>query len=226
MREALEKSTRPRRFRLPAIQRQKPSESTGTGTKVMPEAIATAVPTPQSRAAQVARTALRWLGRVALIAVVTLTIAAVVLTIAGTYLLSSIVERGVANIDWGLVENANRHFTMSEEELEKGMRGFLTLYALDAAKDTKVDFISPDKVVLSLELFSRPISLQARLEERDGVPAIILERMNDTPLYIVGGIVSGGINNGFQKAWQDSPLQIDTLTVQYNTLVIDLEPRK
>ena len=44
--------------------------------------------------------------------------------------------------------------------------------------------------------------------------------------YVVDGIVSGGIHRGFQKAWEDSPLQITYLAVQYDSLTIDLEPRK
>jgi hypothetical protein len=190
----------------------------------MPETIAASI--PQSRAAQVAKTTLRWLGRIALTVGVTLFISAVVLLLVGTYLLSSIVERGVASVDWGLVENANRHFAMTEDELEEDVWGFLELYALDAVKDIKVDFRAPDKVVLSLELSSRTASLQARLEEREGIPAIVLERMNDTRLYVVGGVVSGGINKGFRDAWEDSPLQITSLTVKYDTLTIDLEPRR
>ena len=224
MRDALEKTTRPRRFRLPVIQHQPTQHPEGTGTKVMPETIAASI--PQSRATQVAKTTLRWLGRIVLTVAVTLFIAAVVLLLVGTYLLSSIVERGVASIDWGLVENANRHFAMTEDELEEGVWGFLERYALDAVKDIKVDFRAPDKVVLYLELSSRTASLQARLEEREGIPAIVLERMNDTRLYVVGGIVSEGINKGFRDAWEDSPLQITSLTVKYNALTIDLEPRR
>ena len=139
---------------------------------------------------------------------------------------STCVERGVASIDWGLVEDANRRFVMSEQDLEGNVRGFLTLYALDAARDAQVDFCYPDKVILSLELFSRPVSLQARLEEQDGVPAVILERMNDTRLFIVGGIVSGGINRGFRNAWDDSPLQITNLAVKYGELTINLESKR
>jgi serine/threonine-protein kinase len=218
MKEALEKTTRPR-FHLPSIQRQD-----STGTQVMPEATAGAL--PKSRAAQVAKSALRWLGRVTLTIAITVLIAAVALLVVGTYMVSSIVERGVTGIDWGLVENADRHFEMSEGELQESIQGFLTLYALDAVQDVEVDLRYPDTVLLSLRLSSRPMSLQARLDAEDGVPAIVLERMNNTRLYVVGGIVSGGINRGFQNAWEDSPLQISSLTVKYNSLTIDLEPRE
>lgn len=52
---------------------------------------------------------------------------------------------------------------------------------------------------------------------------MILERVNDVPLYVIGGIVSGGINRGFQKAWEDSPLQVTSLAVQVNQLTVHLE---
>jgi tRNA A-37 threonylcarbamoyl transferase component Bud32 len=217
MKEALEKTTRPRRFHLPTVQRKE-----GTGTKVMPETAAR--PLPQSRAAQVAKRTLRWLGRVTLSIVVTLLIAAVVLLLAGTYMISSIVERSVASIDWGLVEDANSRYMMSEEQLQRGVQEFAELYALDAVGQVEAHFIYPNKAQISMELFSNPVSLQARLEIRDGAPAVILERLNDTPLYIVGGIVSGGINRGFQKAWEDSPLQVTSIAVKYGTLIIELEP--
>jgi tRNA A-37 threonylcarbamoyl transferase component Bud32 len=215
--EALQKATKPRRLRLPAIQRKD-----GTGTKVMAET--TAIPIQQSRPVKIALGTLRWLGRIALTIAITLLIAAVVLLLAGTFAISKITEQAIASVDWGLVENADTHFVMTEDELEEGVKTFLRMYALDAVKYAEVDFRSPDEAVLSLQLFSKPVSLQARLEVREGVPAVILERLNDTPLYIVGGIVSGGINGGFQKAWEDSPLQVTSITVKYDKLMINLEP--
>jgi len=77
---------------------------------------------------------------------------------------------------------------------------------------------------LSLQLLSQPVSLQGRLEVREGAPAVTLERVNDIPLYVIGGIVSEGINRGFQKAWEDSPLQITSFAVQANQLTVHLEP--
>ncbi|MEE8391976.1 MAG: hypothetical protein V3S14_14420 [Anaerolineae bacterium] len=43
------------------------------------------------------------------------------------------------------------------------------------------------------------MSLQARLDTQDGIPSIVLERMNDTRLYVVGGISPGGITEAFKK---------------------------
>jgi hypothetical protein len=219
MREALEKSTRPRRFHLPSIQRQE-----STGTKVLPETAAVSL--PESRTARIAKGALRWIGRITLTVIIALFVVAVVLLIAGTMLLSSIAERGVGSIDWGLVENAATRFTMTEDELQKNAQEFLELYALDAIDHVTVDFSYPDKAELSVQLLSYPVSLQSRLETRDGAPAIVLERMNGTRLFLIGGIISGGINRGFQKAWKDSPLHITSVAVQSRALVIELEPER
>jgi serine/threonine-protein kinase len=219
MKEALEKTTRPRRFRLPSIQRQE-----STGTKVLPETAAVSL--PESRAARIAKGALRWIGRITLTVMVTLLIVAMVLLIAAAFLLSSIVERGVASIDWGLVENAETRFTLTEDELQKNAQEFLDFYALHAIDDVAVDFSHPDEAELSAQLFSYPVSLQSRLEIRDGVPAVTLERLNGTRLFLIGSILSGGINRGFQKAWENSPLHITSLAVRLDALVIELEPER
>jgi tRNA A-37 threonylcarbamoyl transferase component Bud32 len=216
MREALQKATRPRRLRLPTIQRRG-----STGTRIMAETAA--IPLQRNRAVKVATGMLRWLGRVALTIGITLFVAAIVLILAGTFALSRVVERAVASTDWGLVRTANTRFTMTEDALQEDVREFMELYALDAANDVSVDLRYPNELKLSMQLFSYPVSLLAGLEEHEGAPAVVLKRMNDVPLYIVGGIVSGGINQGFQKAWQDSPLQITSLTVKYDTLTVDLE---
>jgi tRNA A-37 threonylcarbamoyl transferase component Bud32 len=217
MREALEKATRPRRLRLPTIQRRG-----RTGTRIMAEPAAT--PLQQNRAVKIATGMLRWLGRIVLAVGITLFIAAIVLILAGTIALSRVVERAVASTDWGLVETANRRFTMSEDTLQESVSDFVELYALDAADDVSVDLRYPDELELSMRLFSCPVSLLAGLGENEGAPAVILKRVNDVPLYIVGGIVSGGINQGFQEAWKDSPLRVTSLTIRYDTLTVDLEP--
>ncbi|RLC64685.1 MAG: hypothetical protein DRI48_07460 [Chloroflexi bacterium] len=216
MSRALHKTTEQPRLRLPSIQRKR-----GTGTAVMAESVA--IPARPGRLSRIVRGTLSWMVRITLMVVITLFIVATVLLLAGTFVLSSIVERAVAGVDWGLVRNANARFVMTEGELQEGLRTFLEPYALDAVDDVEIDFRPPDEAVLSLKLFSDPVSLQARLETQEGTPAVILERVNDKPLYIVGGIVSEGINRGFRRAWEDSPVQITSLSVRETQLTADLE---
>lgn len=218
MKETLEKATRPRRLRLPPIQRK-----SGTGTKVMSETAAVAPPALHSRPAKIALGLARWLGRAALAIGVAVVVTALVLTLVGAFVLSSVAERAIGESDWDLANSDPGTFVMTEDELGDGMQAALEPYTLDTISHTKADFRSPDTAILSLRVLSKPISLQGRVETRDGVPAVILERLNNVPLYVVGGIVSGGINRGLEKAWEDSRLRVASIVVQQRQLTINFE---
>jgi len=154
--------------------------------------------------------------------VITLVIVALALLLAGAFALSTLAERVIAGSDWGLTEDAATHYTITEGALREGVQAFLEPYALDAIDDVQADFRPPDTIELSLLLRSQPLRLEARLAERSGVPTITLERLNDVPLYVVGGIISNGINRGFEEAWEGAPVQIATMTVGEEQLTITL----
>ena len=230
MKQALEKSTQPRRFRFPRVQRTQRKE--GTGTKLMPEgaaaaaAVATPTPIPESsarkRTGELAKGVGRWLGRLVLTIVLAVTVTAIVLTLAGAFVLSAVAERAIAVSDWQLDTSSPGPFVMNEVELSEGIQDTLEPYALDAISNAEVDFRPPDTAVVSVDVLSNRVSLQARFEVRDGVPAVILEQLNDVPLYVVGGIVSGGINRGFEKAWEGSRLEVTSIKAQHSQLTVDL----
>jgi tRNA A-37 threonylcarbamoyl transferase component Bud32 len=216
MKEALQKTTQARRLRLPLTRRKR-----RTGTKVMPAAAR--ISAERSRSARVALSVLRWVGRLALTVCLALLITALVLLLVGSFVLSWVAERTIAAADWGLQTYDPGEYILAEADLNDGMQVALEPYALDAVSDVRVDFRPPDKAVVSLNLASRPISLQARLSEREGMPVVILERLNDVPLYVIGGIVSGGINRGFQEVWEDSQMKITSFVVRERQLEIYLE---
>ncbi|MFQ6100346.1 MAG: serine/threonine protein kinase [Anaerolineae bacterium] len=217
MKETLQKVTQPRRLRLPSIQRRR-----GAGTKVMAETAA--VPAWRtSRPVRFALGTVRLLGRVALTILLAAAATALVLLLVAAFVLSAISERTIATADWQLEASGTGEFVLTEDEIRESMKVALEPYALDAIRGVDFDFRSPDKAVVSLNLSCGSISLQARLAEQDGVPTVILERMNNVPLYVVGGIVSGGINRGFRKAWEGSPIQVTSLTVQERQLTIQME---
>lgn len=218
MSQALRQATRPRGLRLPAIQRGR-----GTGTAAMAEAPAVPIPRRRSRPARIVLSVLGWIGRVLLTVVIALVIVALVLLLGGAFAISAVAERTIANTDWGLSPDMQPERIMTESDLQDGVRAFLEPYALDALGDVRADFRPPNQAMLAVELSSHCVSLEARLEVRDGTPAIILERLNDVPLYLVGGIISGGINRGFQKAWADSPLRVASFVVAEDRLEVRLE---
>ncbi len=216
MREALEKTTQRRRLRWPSIQRER-----GTDTAVLPSTAAP--PVQRRRPAKVTLGAARWLSRLALALLLALTVTAIVLSLTTSFVLSSVAERAITATDWQLSPRSPTQYIMTEGELEEGLHAALEPYTLDALGNVEVDFRPSDTARLSLELFSQTFSLQGRLEAREGAPAVILERANGVPLYVVGGIISGGINRGFQKSWEDSPVQVTSIIVQSSQLKVHLE---
>ncbi len=218
MSQALRQATKPRGLRLPAIQRRR-----GTGTTAMAEAPALPISYRRSRPARIVLSVLDWIGRTLLTVVIALVIVALVLVLGGAFAISAIAERTITGTDWGLTENTGAEHFITESDFQEGVRAFLEPYVLDALGEVRADFRSPNEAVLSVELSSRLITLKARLEVRDGAPAIILERVNNVPLYVIGGIISGGINRGFQKVWADSPLRVASFVIVEDRLEVYLE---
>lgn len=221
LKTVLQKVTKPRRFRLPAVQIKR-----GTGTKVMaPDAATPATagaPTARSRPAQVAIDAGKWLLRASVTILIVLVIAALVFTLAGAFVLSIVAENAIAAIDWGWEYAERGEFVVTEAEVNEGIEEFMEPYALDAADSARIDFHTPDKIVVMVELASGEVTLQGRVKERDGRPVLILEKLNDIPLYIVGGIVSGGVNRGVDKAWEDAPVELTSIVVRESRLIYEL----
>lgn len=216
MKEALLKATRPRRLRLPSIQRRH-----GTGTAVMP-AIA-AVSARRGRTRRLAVGVARWLAGVVLTIVVALSVVAVALLLVGAFALSAVAERAIAGSEWGLIEGGATRFVVSEPQLRDGLLAFLEPYALGVVDDVQVDFHPPDTVELSLVVRSWPARLESRVVERDGVPIVTIERLNGVPLYLIGGIVSNGINRGFAVGWSQASVQIATMTIGNSQLFVTME---
>ena len=217
MKQVLQKATQPRRFQLPAILSKR-----GTGTEAMPSA-ATAVPALQSRPAQVALGVGRWLLRALLIIVIALFVTALVLLLAGSFALSVVAENAIAAADWGWEYAEPGEFVVTEAEVNEGIEEFIEPYALDIADGAEIDFRSPDKMVVSVMLSSGELTLEARVKVRDGKPVLVLEKLNGVPLYIVGGIISGGVNRGIDKAWEDAPVELSSIVVRERQLVYEFE---
>jgi tRNA A-37 threonylcarbamoyl transferase component Bud32 len=220
MKEVLQKVTRPHRFRLPSVQFKR-----GTGTKVM-ATTAVATPALRSRPARIALGVGRWLLRLLLTVLVALFVAALVFVLVGSFVLSIVAENAIAATDWGWEYAEPGEVVVTEAEVNEGMQEFLEPYALDIAEGAEVDFRSPDTIIVTVMLTSGEVTLQGRVKERDGKPTLILEKLNDVPLYIVGGIISGGVNRGIDEGWEDSPFELRSIVVRERQLVYDLVPSR
>ncbi len=201
---ALQKAITSRRLRLPVVQPRH-----GTGTTALPESAAV-TDRPRSRTASTVVGILRWTGRLLLILIVVAVLLAVALAVVGSLIFASIVESAVATADWGLDSVTAGRYMFTEDALRDGVEDAVQMYAIDAVSRVWADLQPPDMLVVGLTLSDQPFSLQVRVEERNGLPWVQLERLNQMPLYVVGGILSGGINRGLERAWEESPVHIES----------------
>jgi hypothetical protein len=51
----------------------------------------------------------------------------------------------------------------------------------------------------------------------------MLEKINNIPLYIMGGIISNGIRRGFESAWENADVYVETIDVKMGSLAIEME---
>lgn len=199
MKVALQKATQPRKLRLAPTQRQR-----GGGTRVLP-ATAVSLTFWQRRPLRVLRGIVTWTARIVVPLLFVVLVMAFVLLLVGSLTISTIAERTIANVNWGWESSRAREYVLTEADLRAGIQHAVRLYALDTVRDVYVDFRPPDHVLVLFKMDGRRFSLLAQFGVINGVPEVMLERFNDIPLYFVGGIISGGINRGFQRAWEDSP---------------------
>lgn len=212
-REALEKTTH-RRLRLPPVQK-----SGRTGTAVMAPMVA--VPARRPTAPLRILTGLtKGILRLILNVLLAILVTVMVLGLVGTLLLSLIAQYVIANADWRLSEQTPGYLSITETELNEGMALAMEPYMLGVVQQMTVDFMPPDRALLSVAGDNWTVILEGRLQARDGAPMVIVERLNGVPLYIVGGLISGGINRGFQQAWQDAPVKMVEMNVFDQSIVV------
>lgn len=214
MKVALEKATRPRGFTLPFL---RPKRETQTATMPTGE-----LPTAQARPPFLLRF-LKGTARLLGTALLTIILTALILILVITFGLSFFAERTIAGADWYLESNAKSHYVVEEAVVTEDVQDAIEPYLFEAIRDPSIDFAAPDKVRLNLDLNQTPFTLYARVDVEDGIPDVMLERINDTPLYIVGGIISNGIRRGFENAWESAEIYVDTLDVKYGSMIIELE---
>ncbi|MBN1179011.1 MAG: serine/threonine protein kinase [Anaerolineae bacterium] len=216
MKETLQKATQPRRLRLPTVQRQ-----AGTGTAVLPETAA--VPAQRSLPLRIATTVGRWTMRIVIPILVALVVTAVIVSVAAAFVVASIAQGAIASADWGMDTLRPGEYIMTERAVTRGAETAVGMYAMDAISDVRVDFRVPHDVLVFFTLGSSDFSLEAEVTTQGGIPTIMLQKLNEFPLYVVGGIISGGINRGFERVWEDESLRIDSLYMTATEIVMELE---
>jgi|GEM_PF-1306402 len=216
MKEALQKASQPRFWRFPSGQPQLPRK-----TRVLPAATAT-TPSGERRPLRVMRGIVRWTVRLVVPILFAVVLLALLSLLVGSLILSAVAERTIADTDWGWQSSRARMYVLTETDLRAGVQNVVDLYGLDAVRNVQADFQPPDRAVIALDAGRHRYWLLARLGVESGAPTVRLERLNGTPLYFVGSIISGGINRGFRRAWENSP-PVVLLNVLPAQLIIEFD---
>lgn len=216
MKEALEKATRPRRA-LPLIQ---PRRGTGPTSPPPDQAVLAGTARPRPLGVRL----LQGIGRAILTVVLAVVLTAVALAIVLSFILSFVAERSIVNADWELEPDTTRS-VINEWKFNQGAQEALAPYALDAIHDIRLDFTPPDQAALSFMFSDTSVGVYGRVSVRNALPAVQIQRINEVPLYIVGGIVSDGINRGFRKVFEASPVRVTDMIVEDTQLTVLMTPR-
>ncbi len=157
----------------------------------------------------------RWFLRTALVVLAALCIVGILLLVGAAFALGAVAEQSLAKQPWAFdkLEPGYRE-SVACADLANNVSQTLQPYTLDALTNVEVVCRPPDTVELSARFRGAPVSTQVRIQRTaKGVPTIRWERLNDVPLYIVGGIVSDGVNRGLVKAWANAPVVLDAFSI-------------
>jgi hypothetical protein len=170
---------------------------------------------------------LRWLlGKLAA-ALVVLVLAMVVAIIGVTYLLGNALQERLADQVWQFGHWAEGGETyIRQVDLTDPLQEAVAWYAPGIFDALHAEFSAPDRIVFQGEMSSRALTLQIRIRAQEGVPHIKIERLNDVPLVIIGGMLSDNINTGLRRSWQAAPVGVTELVVADNGVIrVVLVPR-
>lgn len=160
--------------------------------------------------------------RALLVLLIVALIASMVAVVAGAFALSSFAERTIPSYKWEL-DQFTAYGTVhhiSEMEINEQVGPAIEPYALDVVQDVTVDFAPPESVKVSTKLWDRSLHLHGRLTLEDGILRVYVERINQVPLYVIGGIISNGINQGIQVLFENASFRLDRLDIEETEITV------
>ena len=91
--------------------------------------------------------------------------------------------------------------------------GAARLYLPGSLEVNSIDFASPDQINVKGTVFGSETSLECTLTGEQGMLKFGLERIGGTRLYVLGSILSGGINRGLKTLLQQRSLEVERLVI-------------
>ena len=161
----------------------------------------------------------RWLLSTVGMLVGVLLVVAIVLILGGSFALSGVIEKAVANASWGEAY-PGAQVTFTEEEIEHSVDQTVHLYLPGSVENVNLDFVPPDRVDVQGTVFGKDLSVECTLTEANGLIDFEIKRLGDTRLFVVGNILSGGVNRGLKTVLEKQNLTVEKLLIEESSLTI------
>jgi hypothetical protein len=166
-------------------------------------------------AAKVGKVSLRtlgWLLRAVGPIVVILLAALAALLVLGAFGASTLLEKGIAGAAWVPIY-PDQDIVFSQDAATEAVMTAARLYLPGSVEVSEVDFVRPDRVYVKGTLFGSETTLDCTLTSEQGMLEFGLERIGETRLYVLGSILSGGINRGLKTLLQERSLEVERLVI-------------
>jgi serine/threonine protein kinase len=195
-----------------------PQDSAATLSEAAPPSVPAAPSTATDRP-PTARRFLFGLLRTVGILLALLVVVILTLLVLGSFAISSVIEKSVANANWGEAYPGSQ-VKFTESQIEHMVSEGIRLYLPGSVEDVNLDFAPPDTINIQGEVFGRHMSADCTLTEADSEIDFQLTRLGDARPFLLGGILSGGVNRGLKTLLEAQSLNVEELKVDANSLTI------
>ena len=158
--------------------------------------------------------------RAIIIILVIVAVTVAVLGVGGSYVASNLIRQSISTYSW----NFNRldleaHNQLSEAALNDNAQALVGIYV----DDIELDMQPPNLVDVSGSWSGIPFNIPVTLQLENGKPNLSLSELNGIPLPFIADNISQGINSGIDDAFQNSPVDFSSLTVDEETVTVAVE---
>lgn len=154
--------------------------------------------------------------------VVALLVVGIVFVLVGSTALAHYAEATLGEYAWDFSSmSTDAPYELSPKLFADQVTPYLEQHTFRTITDSAITFTTPDRVEVSAKMMGLSVKLDGTVDEIGGLPEIRLQHLNNLPLPIIDGIISDGINQGLHIGWSRGPVQIRTLGVVGDSLIIE-----
>jgi len=141
-----------------------------------------------------------------------------ILLLLGSFGASTLIKRAIAGGSWWEVKPGE--VTIAETAVEQNVIEVVRLYLPGVIEDVSLDLAPPDQVDVQGTVFGKEMTLECTLTSADGKIDFEIERLGGIHPYLLGNILSGGVDRGLEIGLEERSLTVEGLEVGERSLTI------